>query len=182
MQSGLPFIEATNISECGGGCPSLGFPGRLPARSNRTPRAGMVRICFFLYARKRKQSTTQQHSGNNESENDFFTERNNPVPSDVIICCPPLSRPPRHRFGPGKAFLPLCSQYAPSPASRRARCSLWPSFANFLSELQLVCKNKHRLKVFFEKQNENEPYRLVDILFNRTSGDQTEPTHTFVVS
>ena len=73
-----------------------------------------------------------------------------------LVRCPPLSRPPRHRFVSGKAqaFLP---QRARSRASRGAQCSSWPSFASSttlvlrlrcsLSEIYLGGKNKHRFNI-----------------------------------
>ena len=88
------------------------------------------------YVPKRKHSTAKQHNKNNKNETAIRKEKNVPVPSRVISFClvgtpytrskrrrgkieqkrfslslvrrPPLSRPSRSRFGPGRAFPPLC--------------------------------------------------------------------------
>ena len=94
-------------------------------------------LCLYSYVRKRKHSTAQQFTAKTMNMKPKISERKIPVPSCVIIFCligttytrserrkekkrteellshslvgrPPLSLPSRNRFGPGKAFLPLC--------------------------------------------------------------------------
>ena len=80
-----------------------------------------------------------------------------------LACCPPLSRPPRHRFGPGTAFLPLCpsephhgSCGKPSahrvPRSPARQC--WRSDCDALSLelIELGRKIMHCLKVFLHNE------------------------------
>ena len=98
------------------------------------PQVGQLLSSFHMCVRKRKHSAAQQHRQNNENETgNFGKKKKSPFPlmkiffcligapctgeklkkieqqsfSLSLVCRPPLSRPPRHRFGPGKAFLPL---------------------------------------------------------------------------
>ena len=43
-----------------------------------------------------------------------------PKSSLSLVCRPPLLRPPRHRFGPGKSFLTLCHSQPRRPARVKA--------------------------------------------------------------
>ena len=93
----------------------------------------MLAVCAAV--RKRKHSTARQHRKNNQNNEaeKFGKKKQSPSPREIIFCLigtpctgqrhkkivqqrfslslvrrPALSLPPRHRFGPGKAFLPLC--------------------------------------------------------------------------
>ena len=122
------------------------------------PQVGYLFSSFdMLYVRKkRKHSTALQHSKNNVTDTEQLGRKKIPRPSRVIIFCvigtpctgkkkqqkkqqsfslrlvcrPPVSRPPRHQFGPGKAFFTLCHSEPRrppriKPGAHRGR--LWPA-------------------------------------------------------
>ena len=104
-----------------------------------------------------------------------------------LVRRPPLSRPSRNRFGPGKAFLPPCHSEPRRPLHVKPVAALVRQLDKvgaqnaWLSQRFLISPQKYATLEFYFPYP-NDPYILVHSITGTTPGGQTEPIHASLMS